>query len=68
MRSTLLELGVLFIGLFSAYQIGTLVTTSALTVECAKRAVQYEKAHYHPQTGMLTWSDNITKFIVTGEQ
>ena len=68
MRSTLLELGVLFIGLFSAYMIGTLITTNEHTVECAKRAVQLEKAYYHPQTGVITWSDNITKFIVTGEQ
>jgi len=32
------------------------------------RAIKAEKAYYHPQTGVITWSDNITKFIVTGEQ
>jgi len=48
--------------------LGAAIFSNGTTGNAVNRAIKAEKAYYHPQTGVITWSDNITKFIVTGEQ
>jgi len=33
-----------------------------------QRAIEKESAYYHPKTGEIVWSDNVVKFVVTGEE